>query len=89
MTSSRLPHDAQGFDTLAVHAGASPDPSTGARITPIHLSAAFSFQDSEQAAALFNMERSGHVYSRISNPTVAVLEERIATLEQGVGAIAT
>ncbi|MFZ9407414.1 MAG: O-acetylhomoserine aminocarboxypropyltransferase [Burkholderiaceae bacterium] len=89
MSSSRLPHDAQGLDTLAIHAGASPDPATGARATPIHLTAAFSFQDSEQAAALFNMERSGHVYSRISNPTVAVLEERIATLEQGVGAIAT
>jgi O-acetylhomoserine (thiol)-lyase len=89
MSSSRQPHDAQGLDTLAIHAGASPDPATGARATPIHLSAAFAFQDSEQAAALFNMERSGHVYSRISNPTVAVLEERVATLEQGVGGIAT
>ena len=78
-----------GFDTLALHAGATPDPSTGARATPIHLSTSFVFQSSEHAASLFNMERSGHVYSRISNPTTAVLEERIAALEGGVGAIAT
>ena len=78
-----------GFDTLALHAGAAPDPSTGARVTPIHLSTSFVFQSSEHAASLFNMERSGHVYSRISNPTTAVLEERIAALEGGVGAIAT
>lgn len=77
------------FDTLALHAGASPDPATGARATPIHLSTSFVFRDSDQAAALFNMESSGHVYSRISNPTVSVLEERIAALESGVGAIAT
>jgi O-acetylhomoserine (thiol)-lyase len=89
MSAQRPPQDAQGLDTLAIHAGSSPDPATGARATPIHLSAAFSFQDSDQAAALFNMERSGHVYSRISNPTVAVLEERVATLEQGIGGIAT
>src|SRR6516162_5399231 len=78
-----------GFDTLAVHAGAAPDPATGARAVPIHLSTSFVFQDSDHAASLFNMERSGHVYSRISNPTNAVLEERIAALEGGVGAIAT
>ena len=78
-----------GFDTLALHAGAAPDPSTGARATPIHLSTSFVFQDSDHAAALFDMERSGHVYSRISNPTNAVLEERIAALEGGAGAIAT
>ena len=78
-----------GFDTLALHAGATPDPATGARATPIHLSTSFVFQSSEHAASLFNMERSGHVYSRISNPTTAVLEERIAALEGGVGAIAT
>ncbi len=77
------------FDTLSLHAGAAPDPTTGARATPIYLSTAFVFQDSDHAAALFNMEQSGHVYSRISNPTVAVLEERIAALEGGVGAIAT
>ncbi len=78
-----------GFDTLSVHAGAKPDPTTGSRATPIHLSTAFVFKDSDHAAALFNMERSGHVYSRISNPTVAVFEERMASLERGVGAIAT
>ena len=77
------------FDTLALHAGAVPDPATGARATPIYQSASFVFPDSDHAAALFNMERAGHVYSRISNPTVAVLEERVAALEGGVGAIGT
>ena len=77
------------FDTLALHAGGAPDPATGARATPIYLSTSFVFRDSDHAASLFNMERSGHVYSRISNPTNAVLEERIAALENGVGAIAT
>jgi len=81
--------DYHGFDTLALHAGAVPDSDFGARATPIYLSTAFVFQDSDQAAALFNMEQAGHVYSRISNPTVAVLEERISALERGVGAIAT
>jgi O-acetylhomoserine (thiol)-lyase len=78
-----------GFDTLAVHAGAAPDPATGARAVPIHMSTSFVFENSEHAASLFNMERAGHVYSRISNPTNAVLEERVAALEGGVGAIAT
>ncbi|WP_418320603.1 O-acetylhomoserine aminocarboxypropyltransferase [Piscinibacter sakaiensis] len=78
-----------GFDTLALHAGAGPDPATGARAVPIHLSTSFVFENSDHAAGLFNMERSGHVYSRISNPTNAVLEERIAALEGGIGAIAT
>ena len=78
-----------GFDTLALHAGAAPDPATGARAVPIHLSTSFVFESSEHAASLFNLERSGHVYSRISNPTNAVLEERVAALEGGVGAIAT
>ena len=78
-----------GFDTLALHAGAAPDPATGARAVPIHLSTSFVFESSEHAASLFNMERSGHVYSRISNPTNAVLEERVAALESGSGAIAT
>ncbi len=78
-----------GFDTLALHAGAGPDPSTGARAVPIHLSTSFVFQSSEHAASLFNLERPGHVYSRLSNPTNAVLEERIAALEGGAGAIAT
>jgi O-acetylhomoserine (thiol)-lyase len=76
------------FDTLTLHAGARPDPTTGARATPIYQSASFVFRDTDHAAALFNMERAGHVYSRISNPTCAVLEERISALEDGVGAIA-
>ncbi len=77
------------FDTLALHAGAAPDPATGARAVPIHLTTSFVFENSEHAASLFNMERAGHVYSRISNPTNAVLEERVAALEGGVGSIAT
>ncbi len=76
-------------DTLAVHAGQSPDPATGARAVPIYQSASFVFPDADTAAALFNMEIPGHVYSRLSNPTVAVLEERVAALEGGAGAIAT
>ena len=78
-----------GFDTLALHAGAAPDPATGARAVPIHLTTSFVFESSEHAASLFNQERAGHVYSRISNPTNAVLEERVAALEGGIGAIAT
>ncbi|MFZ6656193.1 O-acetylhomoserine aminocarboxypropyltransferase [Undibacterium sp. TJN19] len=77
-----------GFDTLSLHAGATPDPVTGARATPIYLTSSFVFKDSDHAASLFNMERAGHVYSRISNPTNAVLEERIAALEGGVAGIA-
>jgi O-acetylhomoserine (thiol)-lyase len=77
-----------GFDTLSLHAGAAPDPATGARATPIHFTSSFVFKDSDHAASLFNMERAGHVYSRISNPTNAVLEERIAALEGGVAGIA-
>jgi O-acetylhomoserine (thiol)-lyase len=77
------------FDTLALHAGASPDPTTGARAVPIHLTTSFVFESSDHAAALFNLERAGHVYSRISNPTNAVLEQRVAALEGGIGAITT
>ena len=76
-------------DTLAVHAGQSPDPATGARAVPIYQTSSFVFPDADTAAALFNMETPGHVYSRLSNPTVSVLEERVASLEGGVGAIAT
>jgi len=76
------------FDTLTLHAGQTPDAQFGARAQPIYLTTSFVFKDTDQAAALFNMERAGHVYSRISNPTNAVLEERIAALEGGVGAIA-
>lgn len=77
------------FDTLALHAGASPDPATGARAVPIHLTTSFVFESSDHAAALFNLERAGHVYSRISNPTNAVLEQRVSALEGGIGAITT
>ena len=80
---------ATGFDTLTLHAGQQPDPVTGARATPIYQSASFVFPDSDFAAGLFNIERAGHVYSRLSNPTNAVLEERLSALEGGVGAIAT
>jgi O-acetylhomoserine (thiol)-lyase len=78
-----------GFDTLALHAGAAPDPATGARAVPIHLTTSFVFESSEHAASLFNLERAGHVYSRISNPTNAVFEQRVSALEGGIGAIAT
>ena len=78
-----------GFDTLSLHAGSRPDPATGARATPIYQTSSYVFPDTDYAAALFNMERAGHVYSRLSNPTCAVLEERIAALEGGIGAIAT
>jgi O-acetylhomoserine (thiol)-lyase len=76
-----------GFDTLALHAGQRPDPTTGARATPIYQSTSFVFDDGDQAASLFDVARAGHVYSRISNPTVGVLEERVAALEGGVGAV--
>ena len=76
-------------DTLAVHAGQSPDPATGSRAVPIYQTASYVFPDTETAAALFNMEQPGHVYSRLSNPTVSVFEERMASLEDGAGAIAT
>ncbi len=77
------------FDTLSLHAGQQPDPATGARAVPIYQTTSFVFPDVDTAASLFNLERAGHIYSRISNPTVAVLEERIAALEGGVGAICT
>ena len=81
-------HADPGFDTLSIHAGTRPDPATGARAVPIHLSTSFVFDSSDHAVSLFNLERSGHVYSRISNPTNAVLEQRVAALEGGIGAIA-
>jgi len=77
------------FDTLSLHAGQRPDPTTGARAVPIYFTTSYSFPDTDEAAALFNLETPGHIYSRISNPTVAVLEERIAALEGGVGAVCT
>ncbi|MFN4090893.1 MAG: O-acetylhomoserine aminocarboxypropyltransferase [Alphaproteobacteria bacterium] len=78
-----------GIETLAIHAGATPDPMTGARSTPIYQTTSFVFEDADQAASLFNLQTYGYIYSRLGNPTVSVLEERVATLEGGRGAIAT
>lgn len=78
---------APGFDTLQIHAGARPDPATGARQVPIYQTTAFVFRDADHAAALFNLQEVGYIYSRLTNPTVAALQERIATLEGGVGAV--
>ncbi len=85
MSSPKYPR----LETLAVHAGQSPDPTTGARAVPIYQTASFVFPDTETAASLFNLERTGHVYSRISNPTLSVFEERMAALEGAPAAIAT
>src|SRR5210317_1680634 len=79
--------DSHGFDTLQIHAGARPDPATGARQTPIYQTTAYVFRDADHAAALFNLQEVGYIYSRLTNPTVAVLQERIATLEGGAGAV--
>ncbi|MEL6521102.1 MAG: O-acetylhomoserine aminocarboxypropyltransferase/cysteine synthase family protein [Pseudomonadota bacterium] len=76
-----------GFDTLQIHAGARPDPATGARQTPIYQTTAYVFRDADHAAALFNLQEVGFIYSRLTNPTIAVLQERVATLEGGVGAV--
>jgi O-acetylhomoserine (thiol)-lyase len=84
MSAPKYPH----LDTLAVHAGQSPDPTTGARAVPIYQSASFVFPDTDTAASLFNLERAGHVYSRISNPTLSVFEERMAALDGAPAAIA-
>lgn len=78
-----------GFETLSVHAGAAPDPVTGARMTPIHQTTSYVFDDVDHAASLFNLQSPGFIYSRLTNPTVSVLEERMATLEGGRGATAT
>jgi len=78
-----------GFETRAIHAGAAPDPATGARQTPIYQTTSFVFEDVDDAASLFNLQKVGFIYSRLTNPTVAVLEERLANLEGGAGATAT
>lgn len=77
-----------GFDTLAIHAGAKPDPTTGARATPIYQTTSFVFDDVDHAASLFGLQAFGNIYTRITNPTTAVLEERVATLEGGTAALA-
>ena len=82
--TDRLP----GFSTLAVHAGAQPDPTTGARATPIYQTTSFVFNDADHAASLFGLQAFGNIYTRIGNPTKAVLEERVAALEGGTAALA-
>jgi O-acetylhomoserine (thiol)-lyase len=82
--SDRLP----GFNTLAIHAGAAPDAATGARATPIYQTTSFVFDDVDHAASLFGLQAFGNIYSRIGNPTCAVLEERVAALEGGTAALA-
>ncbi|MEM7045292.1 MAG: O-acetylhomoserine aminocarboxypropyltransferase [Pseudomonadota bacterium] len=82
-------HDDYGVETLAIHAGASPDPTTGARATPIYQTTSFVFDDVDHAASLFNLQQFGNIYSRLTNPTVSVLEERVAALEGGTAACAT
>jgi O-acetylhomoserine (thiol)-lyase len=77
------------FETLSLHAGQQPDPVTHARAVPIYQTTSYLFEDVDHAAGLFNLERAGHIYTRISNPTTAVLEERLAALEEGVGAVCT
>ncbi|WP_312413275.1 aminotransferase class I/II-fold pyridoxal phosphate-dependent enzyme, partial [Shinella sp.] len=77
-----------GFSTLAIHAGAQPDPTTGARVTPIYQTASFVFNDTDHAASLFGLQAFGNIYTRIMNPTQAVLEERVAALEGGTAALA-
>src|ERR1700752_3944838 len=78
-----------GFDTLAVHAGQRPDPTTGARAMPIYQTTSYVFEDTDHAAELFALQRFGNIYTRIMNPTTAAFEERVAALEQGVGGLAT
>ncbi len=86
--SSQQPERAWGFGTRALHAGQRPDSETGARAVPIYQTTSYVFEDTEHAAHLFNLQRFGHIYTRIMNPTTAVFEERIAALERGVGALA-
>ncbi len=84
-----MTHTPQGFDTRQIHAGASPDPATGARQVPIYQSTAFVFRDADHAARLFNLEELGYIYSRLTNPTVGALQDRMAALEGGAGAVCT
>src|ERR671916_1710696 len=79
---------APGFHTLAIHAGAQPDPATGARATPIYQTTSFVFDNVDHAASLFGLQAFGNIYTRIMNPTQAVLEERVAALEGGTAALA-
>src|ERR1700726_422902 len=87
--SSSTPERVYGFNTRSLHAGQTPDSATNARAVPIYQTTSFTFDDTEHAAHLFNLQRFGNIYTRIMNPTTAVLEERIAALEGGTGAVAT
>ena len=86
---SKTNKETPGFETLSIHAGSRPEPVTGARNTPIYQTSSYVFEDTEHAADLFNLSRFGFIYSRLTNPTTSVLEERLATLENGKGAVAT
>ena len=89
MARSDVPEEPQegfGFETRMIHAGAQPEPVTGARNTPIYQTTSYVFDDADHAASLFNLQTFGFIYSRLTNPTVAVLEERVANLEGGRGA---
>src|SRR5262245_22597758 len=88
MSTDKVPPKQPGFATLAIHAGAAPDPSTGARVTPIYQTTSYVFNNVNHAAALFNLEVFGNIYTRIGNPTQAVLEQRVAALEGGTAALA-
>jgi O-acetylhomoserine (thiol)-lyase len=88
MPNDKTPSREPGFATLAIHAGAAPDPSTGARVTPVYQTTSYVFNNVDHAAALFNLEAFGNIYTRIGNPTQAVLEQRVAALEGGTAALA-
>jgi O-acetylhomoserine/O-acetylserine sulfhydrylase-like pyridoxal-dependent enzyme len=83
-----VPADGRGFETRQIHAGAAPDPTTGARATPIYQTTSYAFRDTDHAAALFSLAETGNIYTRIMNPTQQVFEDRMANLEGGVGALA-
>ena len=83
-----VPKNNYKFETRTIHAGASPDPSTGARNTPIYQTTAYTFDNTEHAASLFNLQNFGFTYTRLGNPTISVLEERMANLENGRAAVA-
>ena len=85
---SKTNKETPGFETLSIHAGSRPEPVTGARNTPIYQTSSYVFEDTEHAADLFNLSRFGFIYSRLTNPTTSVLEERLAALENGRGAVA-
>src|SRR4030042_6735558 len=88
MSDHKQPERTLGFNTRALHAGYEPDPTTGARAVPIYQTTSYVFEDSAHAAALFALQKFGNIYTRIMNPTTGVLEERVASLENGIAALA-